>query len=57
MESTACQLFKKLEANKNIISWNKQGQMVFKGTTLPGTNIVDLVNDSLCQRKNFNPEG
>ena len=31
--------------------------MVFKGTTIPGTNIVDLVNDSLRQRKNFNPEG
>ena len=57
MESRACQLFKKLEANKNIISWNEQGQMVFKGTTIPGTNIVDLVNDSLRQRKNFNPEG
>ena len=31
--------------------------MVFKGTTIPETNIVDLVNDSLRQRKNFNPEG
>ena len=31
--------------------------MVFKGTTIPGTNIVDLVNDSQRQRKNFNPEG
>ena len=30
---------------------------MFKGATIPGTNIVDLVNDSLCQRKNFNPEG
>ena len=30
---------------------------MFKGTTIPGTNIVDLVNDSLRQRKNFNPEG
>ena len=30
--------------------------MVIKGTTIPGKNIVDLVNDSLRQRKNFNPE-
>ena len=29
--------------------------MVIKGTTIPGKNIVDLVNDSLRQRKNFNP--
>ena len=31
--------------------------MVFKGTTIPGINIIDLVNDSLRQTKNFNPEG
>ena len=48
---------RQLKANKDIIGWNEQGQMVFKGTTIPGTNIVDLVNDSLRQRKNFNPEG
>ena len=57
MKSRTCQLIKKLKANKDIIGWNEQGQMVFKGTTIPGTNIVDLVNDSLRQRKNFNPEG
>ena len=48
---------KKVKANKDIIGWNEQGQMVFKGTIIPGTNIVDLVNDSLHQTKNFNPEG
>ena len=31
--------------------------MVFKGTTIPGTNIVDLLDDSLHQKKNFNPKG
>jgi hypothetical protein len=31
--------------------------MVFKGRSVPSTNIVDLVNDYLRQRKNFNPEG
>ena len=57
MKSRTRQLIKKLKANKDIIGWNEQGQMVFKGTTIPGTNIVDLVNDSLHQRENFNPEG
>ena len=47
MKSRTRQLIKKLKANKDIIGWNEQGQMVFKGTTIPGTNIVDLVNDSL----------
>ena len=57
MKSRTRQLIKKLKANKDIIGRNEQGQMVFKGTTIPGTNIVDLVNNSLLQRKNFNPEG
>jgi hypothetical protein len=29
--------------------------MVFKGRSVPSTNIVDLVNDSLRQRKKFKP--
>ncbi len=57
MKSRARQLIKKLKGSKNVIGWNKQGQMMFKGRPIPGTNIVDLVNDSLRQRKSFNPEG
>ena len=44
-------------SNKDLVGWNEQGQMVFKGRSVPSTNIVDLVNDSLRQRKNFNPDG
>ena len=47
---------KKLKSNKDLVGWNEQGQMVFKGRSVPSTNIVDLVNDSLRQRKNFNPD-
>ena len=57
MKSRARQLIKKLKSNKDLIGWNKQGQMVFKGRSVPSTNIVDLVNDSLRQRKNFNSDG
>ena len=31
--------------------------MVFEGRTIPGTNVIDLISDSLRQRKNFNPAG
>ena len=31
--------------------------MVFEGRTIPGTNVIDLVNDTLRQRKNFNLAG
>ena len=35
VKSSARQLIKKLKANKNIIGWNEQGQIVFKGTIIP----------------------
>jgi hypothetical protein len=57
MKSRARQLIKKLKSNKDLIGWNEQGQMVLKGRSVPSTNIVDLVNDYLRQRTNFNPEG
>ena len=57
MKSRARQLIKKLKSSKDLIGWNEQGQMVFKERPVPSTNIVDLVNDSLRQRKNFNPDG
>jgi hypothetical protein len=57
MKSRAHQLVRKLKSNQDIVGWNDQGQMMFKGRVIPGTNIIDLVNDSLRKRKNFNPEG
>ena len=57
MKSRALQLVKKLKANKDIVGWNDHGQMVFEGRTIPGTNVIDLINDTLRQRKNFNPAG
>jgi hypothetical protein len=57
MKSRARQLVRKLKSNQHIVGWNDQGHKMFKGRVIPGTNIIDLVNDSLPQRKNFNPEG
>ena len=57
MKSRARQLVRKLKSNQLIVGWNDQGHMIFKGKVFPGANITDLVNDSLRQRKNFNPEG
>ena len=38
-------------------SWNERGEFVYKGRTIAGTNMVDLVNDMLRQRKGFEPYG
>ena len=57
MKSRGRQLVRKLKSNQHIVGWNDQGHMMFKGRVIPGTNIIDLVNDSLRQRNNFNTEG
>ena len=32
-------------------SWNEKGELVYQGQTMEGTNMSDLVNDALRQRK------
>jgi hypothetical protein len=39
------------------ISWNEKGELKYKGGTVRGSNVVDLVNDVLRKRKYFNPQG
>ena len=49
-------LFKKMKSSPEI-TWNEKGELTFKGETVKGSNVVDLVNDVLRKRKYFNPEG
>ena len=39
------------------ISWNEKGELKYKGETVQGSNVEDLVNDVLHKRKYFNPQG
>ena len=39
------------------ISWNEKGELKYKGETVQGSNVVDLVNDVLSKRQHFNPQG
>ena len=39
------------------VSWNSRGEFVYKGRAIVGSNIVDLVNDMMRQRKGFEPRG
>ena len=39
------------------MSWDEQGTLKYKGNTISGTNIIDLVNDVIRQRKQFEPTG
>ena len=39
------------------ISWSDSGRLLVNGKEIENTNIVDLVNDALRQRKKFAPPG
>ena len=39
------------------ITWSEKGELKYKGETVRGSNVVDLVNDVLRKRKYFNPQG
>lgn len=52
----AALLLKRMKASPDI-SWNEKGELKYKGDTVRGSNVVDLVNDVLRKRKTFNPEG
>ena len=49
-------LFKKMKSSPDI-SWNEKGELKYKGETVQGSNVVDLINDVLSKRKYFNPQG
>lgn len=49
-------LLDRLKRNQNL-SWNENGEMVYKGQVHPNSNILDLVNDIVRKRKDFNPTG
>ena len=39
------------------IKWNKNGRVVYNGEVIPGSNITDLINDQMRNRKTFKPTG
>lgn len=43
--------------NKNIIKWDEQGTVFIEDEAIPGSNIIDLLNDTLRQLKRPKPRG
>ena len=56
MQNRAKLLIQKLKDHYDVISWNDNGQFVLEGSIIPNSNIVDLVNDVMRKKKDFNPE-
>lgn len=42
---------------KSNLSWDEDGTVRFYGKPIPDSNIIDLVNDTLRQRKGMEPRG
>ena len=53
----ARQLLDKIKENWGVLHWNEKGELIYENKPIPGSHVVDLVNDILCQRKGFEPVG
>lgn len=43
--------------NSRRLRWDANGKIFIDGQELPGSSLIDLVNDAVRTRKNFNPTG
>ena len=41
----------------NNLTWDEQGVVSYKGKRIHGSNIIDLINDAIHQRKGVEPRG
>ena len=56
MRKKARRLLDKIRTGSGV-EWNDRGQLLINNTVVPGSNIVDLVNDVLRKRRYFEPVG
>ena len=51
----ARQILDKIKENRDVLHWNDKGELVYENKSIPGSHVVDLVNDMLRHRKGFEP--
>ena len=56
MRRKAKLLLNLLEDHPNM-TWDEHGTLLFNEKPIEGTNIIDLVNDTIRERKRFEPKG
>ena len=56
MRKKARRLLDKIRTGSGV-EWNDRGQLLINNAVVPGSNIVDLVNDVLRKRRHFEPVG
>ena len=51
------QLLDKIKEHRDVLNWNKKGELMYENKPITGSHVLDLVNDVLCHRKGFEPVG
>ena len=58
MRGKAKQIMTKISAHSDIMSWNDRGELVYNGSTIPNSNLHDLILDVLrINSPKFDPIG
>ena len=53
----ARQLLDKIKENRDLLHRNEKGELMYENKSIPGSHVVDLVNDILRHRRGFEPVG
>ena len=53
----ARQFLDKIREHQDVLHWNDKGELLYETKPIPGSHLVDLVNDTLRHRKGFEPVG
>lgn len=51
------QLLDKIKEHRDVLNWNEKGELMYENKPIPGSHVVDLVNDMLRHRKGFESVG
>ena len=50
-------LMDQIRLRPDVLRWNERGQVLVGGRVVKNSNITDLINDAVRERKGFQPEG
>ena len=50
-------LWDKIKEHQDVLHWNDKGELLYETKPIPGSHLVDLVNDTLRHHKGFEPVG
>ena len=55
LQSSAQKLIDQLKDNKEVISWTPNGEVSIRGEKIPGSNLIDLISNTIRNTKTTHP--